>query len=145
MVDTAVWTAGIAGAAALGGVAASAFVSWRNERNRIRHDVAVRQAERLAAAADRRRTFEVDNLLAAHDALGRLARQATRIHLFDVKVARTTEHGYGGTPLPDGLDSVPEEKRLTGKTLGLIINDEVRHLADQAMDALNAVGFLRSE
>lgn len=142
MADTALWAAAIAGSAAIAGGLVSTFADGLKEKRRISHDLAVRSAERISAAADRRRTFEIENLLAAYDGLWLLARDMTKVHLADIDAARTTEHGYGGTRIPDGVEGDPAALGQAAKTLRLILDDDVRRLVQHAHSALGDVNML---
>jgi len=91
MADSAFWTtivaAIVAALAALGGVAITTRAESSRERQRIDHEVAVRQAERAATVDERRRTFEIENLLASYDSIWKLSRDMASVHLADLEIA----------------------------------------------------------
>lgn len=143
MVDSAFWTAGVGALAVLSGVVVQTVADGFKERRRISHEVAVRVAERAATVDERRRAFEIENLLASYDGLWQLARDMTTTHLADLTIARTTEHGYGGARLPDGVEPTDLAARSQAvRTIRLILNDEVRRLALAAQTAMNRVSML---
>lgn len=145
MVDSAFWAAGVGALGVLSGVVIQTLADGFKERRRINHEVAVRVAERAATVDERRRAFEIENLLASYDGLWQLARDMVRVHSADLAIARSTEHGYGGARLPDGADVDPTDlaaRSQAVKTIRLILNDEVRNLALEAQSAMTRVSML---
>ncbi len=107
--------------------------------------MAVRVAERAATVDERRRAFEIENLLASYDGLWQLSRDMARTHSADPAIARSTEHGYAGARLPDGADIEPADlaaRSQAVKTIRLILDDEVRNLALEAQSAMTRVSTL---
>jgi len=141
MVDTAIWTSVLTGAAAIGGVLVSVAADGLKDRRRIVHERAAREAERRGNLRDRRRTFELENLIAAYDGLWQLTREAAKLHVVDRRAA-ATEHGYGGTRLPEGVESDIAVTSQAVKTIRLILDDDVRTLALQAHSAFADVSLL---
>ncbi|KAB1116734.1 hypothetical protein F6X54_10650 [Micromonospora aurantiaca] len=142
MIDTAILTAGLTGVAALSGVLVSVLADGLKDRRRTAHERALREEDRRAAASDRRRTFELENLISAYDGLWLLAREAAKAHQADVYAAKNTEHGYGGTLLPAGTEVDLSQTSQAVKSIRLILNDDVRRLALDARDAMTAVSML---
>ncbi len=145
---TVLWTAALTAAAAIGGVLVTVVADGLKDRRRLQHEGDVREQERQRAAADRRRTFELDNLLAAYDGLWLLARKSAKVHTGDRTAAQSTAHGYGGTQLPEDARDVDAQLAATSqavKSIRLILDDQVRHLADQAHEAMsyaNSMGVM---
>ena len=142
VIDTGILTAGLTGVAALSGVLVSVLADGLKDRRRSVHERALREEDRRAAASDRRRTFELENLISAYDGLWLLAREAAKTHQADVYAAKNTEHGYGGTLLPAGTEVDLSQTSQAVKSIRLILNDDVRRLALDARDAMTAVSML---
>lgn len=143
MADTSIWVGVVTGAAAIGGAGVNGLIGMANERRKIAHDLRVKQADRQRAIEDRRRTFEIENLQAAYDGLWQLTRDSAKAHLVDLNTARTTEFGYGG---PVASRKTSEEhlaaRSAAKKVMFLILDDEVRRLANEAVAALSEVSML---
>jgi hypothetical protein len=133
---------GLTGAAAISGVLVSVLADGLKDRRRTAHERMLREEDGRAAASDRRRTFELENLISAYDGLWLLTRKAAKIHLADVHAAKHTERGYGGTLLPDGPGTDLSQTSQAVKAIRLILNDQVRRLALDAHEAMGAVSML---
>jgi hypothetical protein len=140
--DTVLSTSLLAAAAALGGVLVTVIADGTKEKRRLVHERTVRAEERHEATAARRAAFELDNLIAAYDAIWLLARESTKIHMADRRAGETTEHGYGGTLLPEGLETDIKVTSQATKTIRLILDDTVRNLALEASNAMSDVSTL---
>jgi hypothetical protein len=75
----------------------------------------------------------LDNLIAAYDGLGLLARESAKTHIVDRRAAESTEHGYGGTRLPEGMEADITVTSQAVKTIGLILDDCRRPLRAQQL------------
>jgi hypothetical protein len=142
VINTAIVTAGLTGAAAISGVLVSVLADGIKDRRRVSHERGLRAEDRRAASVDRRRTFELEYLIAAYDGLWLLTREAAKTHLADAQAAKDTEHGYGGTLLPTGLEADLSQTSQSVKAIRLILDDQVRRLALDAHEAMGAVGML---
>ncbi|WP_262282142.1 hypothetical protein [Micromonospora sp. MA102] len=140
-----VWTAALTAAAAIGGVLVTVIADGAKEQRRLGHERTVRAEERREAVAARRASFELDNLIAAYDALWLLAREATKTHFVDSRAAETTDYGYGGTRLPEGTEADITVTSQAAKTIKLILDGEVRTLALKAQRAMNRASLLGVE
>jgi hypothetical protein len=141
MADTVV-TALITTVAALGGVLVTVLADGLKDRRRVQREDEERTRDRRESSAARRDAFELQNLLAAYDGLSLLARECTKIHLVDVRAARSTEHGYGGTRLPAGTETDLAVTREASKAIRLVLNDRLRSLAGEAQEALTWVSMV---
>jgi hypothetical protein len=134
--QTAVQTAVIAAAAALGGVLVSVFAEALREGFRVRHEARVRAHERQVAAADRRRAFELENLLAAYDSLYSLVGDT-----FKIKLAVQGPAPFGDEPAdmrsPGSPPERPQHRFSEVRTIRLILDDECRRSAHKAYELLN--------
>lgn len=142
MINTAIVTAGLTGAAAISGVLVTVLADGLKDRRRNKHERMLREEDWRAAAADRRRAFELENLISAYDALWLLTREAVKTHTADVHTAKHTEHGYGGARLPNGTETDLSQTSQAVKTIRLILDDRVRRLALDAHEAMGTVGML---
>lgn len=146
MVDTTtLLTGAIAAGSALGGVLITVLADGLKDRRRLAAEKEARRAERVEAEAARRRTFELENLVAAYDSLWLLARDMAKAHSADMRAAQGTAHGYGGTLLPDDVNGTETdllERSKATKTIRLILDNEVRSLALQALDAMDQLSLL---
>lgn len=142
MANASIWTGVIAAAAAISGVLVTTVADNIKERRKIRHDLKVKQLDREQANAARKRTFEIENLQAAYDGLWLLARESAKTHLADIQAARTTEHGYGGTLLPEGVESDIALTSQAKKAIRLILDDDVRAVALEATSAMGELAML---
>jgi hypothetical protein len=139
MSSSTVLIAVVTALAALGGVATTNISDFFKDKRRIRHDLRVKELDRVAAELSRRRTFELENLHAAYDAMYLLVRDLTKIHMANVEIARTTDLGYGGAPLPEGTTADLESRSRAVKTIQLILDDNIRKLALDAQAAMTEV------
>ena len=139
---TPFWIAALTGAAALSGSVVTVLTSTLNDRRRLAHERRVRAEERQEATAERRRTFERENLLVAYDSLWFFLRESGEIHDVDRRTAETTEHGYGGTPLPVGVGDDLASGKQAIKTIRLILDDDIRRMALDTHAALSRVNIL---
>lgn len=128
--------------AALSGVLVTVVADGLKDRRRITHERVLREEERHAGAADRRRTFELENLQAAYDGLWLLMREASKVHQADVLAAKQTAHGYGGTRLAEGTEVDPSVTSQAVKAIRLVLDDQVRALALDAHTAMTELGML---
>jgi hypothetical protein len=142
MSTSTVLTAIVAALAALGGVATTNLSDYFKDKRRIRHDLRVKELDRAAAELSRRRTFELENLHAAYDAMYLLMRDSMKIHLASLEIARSTEFGYGGAPLPEGSTADLESRSRAAKTIQLILDDDIRKLALGAQTAMTEVATM---
>ncbi|MCM4084951.1 hypothetical protein [Paractinoplanes hotanensis] len=141
--DTSLLVGLVAGGSAIAGVVVTSVANIANERRKIEHDRKVKDTDRQRAIADRRRAFEIENLQAAYDGLWQMMRDSTKTHLEDLKIARTTEHGYGGTLL--GFDTDEKELAVRAqirKSIRLILDEDIRRKADDATSAMTDVVML---
>lgn len=86
-----------------------------------------RREERLQAAMDERRRFELATLTELDDALTEVGRRVTTIHLADERRARETGV-YGGEPLPDelgGEDELLARQRLV-RLANRVLTENIR-------------------
>lgn len=101
-----------------------------------------RRREREATVADRRETFELENLHATHASLVRLGRATMRYHMLDLQAARAFGFDYASR----NLGSLPEEEDLgqelllanqsASANIRLLLDDGVRRHTDDACAAL---------
>lgn len=141
---------GVAGAtagalAAWAGVRRSAITTERIARERAAHELELARADRQSAADQLRTTLQRETLLSFQDALARLGRAASKIHLEDVANYRQTGT-YGREAVGDVL---AEESRLvTMETHQLrvrIADDELRWVASEAMNHLSGIVTAKSQ
>lgn len=132
---------------ALGGVALTLGSEHRRERGRRQADLADRDETRRRATADRVREFELEQLLLAYDAIWRLLRRASEVHLHDVRSAKAGQ-GYGGTQIGNPAGSDVETARDATRAVRLILNDDIRRAAEQVLGqagALSSMGAVARE
>ncbi|MCU7730923.1 hypothetical protein ODJ79_45025 [Actinoplanes sp. KI2] len=142
MSSSTVLTALVAALAALGGVATTNISDYFKDKRRINHDLEVKKLDRVAAESSRRRTFELENLHAAYDAMYLLMRDLVKIHTVSVESARTTGLGYGSARLPEGTTADLESRSRAAKTIQLILDDNIRKIALDAQTAMTEVATM---
>jgi hypothetical protein len=71
-----------------------------------------------------------------------LMRDLMKIHTVNIRIARTTDFGYGGGPLPEGTTTDLESRSRAVKTIQLILDDDIRNLALSTQEAMTEVATM---
>lgn len=125
----------------LGGVWLGVLAEGHREKARRAAEVADRVEVRRQANADRVREFELEHLTLAYDAMWKLLRRTSQIHMHDVKSARAGQ-GYGGTQISGDAGDDVEVGRDATRVFRRLLDDDLRRAADDVAREAAQLGML---